>query len=63
MRISRFYYKDGRRFDQEAVDGVPAGYLQRPDLEGDTCVQHSFRRRSGEPRDVEIIYYDEMTWG
>ena len=63
MRISRFYYKDGRRFDQEAVAGLPAGYLQRPDIDGDTYVQHSFRHRSGEPRDIEIIEYDEMIWG
>ena len=49
--------------EQEIADSEPDSYLQRPEIDGELYIQHSFRKRPGEQRDAEIVNYDEMTWG
>ena len=49
--------------EQEIVDAEPDRYLQRPEIDGELYIQHSFRKRPDEQRDAEIVNYDEMTWG
>ena len=63
MKVARFYYRDGRMHEQEIADSEPDSYLQRPEIDGELYIQHSFRKRPGEQRDAEIVNYDEMTCG